>query len=94
MLSFCSVPGISVVFCLAFKLKIRLNVGKLKHVSKFSTLIECTQQKTNPKTGEVSGEPVGMMDVYQEFSELSEKFKVMKFKSKVGVCPSLSSLLH
>uniref|UniRef100_H2LTH2 DNA polymerase n=1 Tax=Oryzias latipes TaxID=8090 RepID=H2LTH2_ORYLA len=26
--------------------------------------------------------PVGMMDVYQEFSELSEKFKVMKFKSK------------
>uniref|UniRef100_A0A3P9JM83 DNA polymerase n=1 Tax=Oryzias latipes TaxID=8090 RepID=A0A3P9JM83_ORYLA len=40
------------------------------------------EYKTNPKTGEVSGEPVGMMDVYQEFSELSEKFKVMKFKSK------------
>uniref|UniRef100_A0A3P9L8F1 DNA polymerase n=1 Tax=Oryzias latipes TaxID=8090 RepID=A0A3P9L8F1_ORYLA len=40
------------------------------------------EYKTNPKTGKVSGEPVGMMDVYQEFSELSEKFKVMKFKSK------------
>uniref|UniRef100_A0A3Q2FW74 DNA polymerase n=1 Tax=Cyprinodon variegatus TaxID=28743 RepID=A0A3Q2FW74_CYPVA len=38
--------------------------------------------KTNPKTGEVSDTPVGMMDVYQEFNELSEKFKIMKFKSK------------
>ncbi|XP_014838997.1 PREDICTED: DNA polymerase alpha catalytic subunit isoform X1 [Poecilia mexicana] len=38
--------------------------------------------KTNPKTGEVSDQPVGMMDVYQEFNELSEKFKIMKFKSK------------
>lgn len=37
----------------------------------------------NPKTGEVSDTPVGMMEVYQEFSELSEKFKIMKFKSKV-----------
>ncbi|XP_027861334.1 DNA polymerase alpha catalytic subunit isoform X1 [Xiphophorus couchianus] len=38
--------------------------------------------KTNPKTGAVSDQPVGMMDVYQEFNELSEKFKIMKFKSK------------
>lgn len=38
----------------------------------------------NTKTGEVSDTPVGMMDVYQEFNELSEKFKIMKFKSKVG----------
>ncbi|KAM9839703.1 DNA polymerase alpha catalytic subunit [Aulostomus maculatus] len=38
--------------------------------------------KVNPKTGEVSDTPVGMMDVYQEFNELSEKFKIMKFKSK------------
>uniref|UniRef100_A0A4W6CIR0 DNA polymerase n=1 Tax=Lates calcarifer TaxID=8187 RepID=A0A4W6CIR0_LATCA len=30
----------------------------------------------------VSDTPVGMMDVYQEFSEVSEKFKIMKFKSK------------
>lgn len=37
----------------------------------------------NPKTGEVSDTPVEMMDVYQEFNELSEKFKIMKFKSKV-----------
>uniref|UniRef100_A0A673AWT0 DNA polymerase n=1 Tax=Sphaeramia orbicularis TaxID=375764 RepID=A0A673AWT0_9TELE len=36
----------------------------------------------NPKTGEASDTPVGMMDVYQEFNELSEKFKIMKFKSK------------
>uniref|UniRef100_A0A667XAA8 DNA polymerase n=1 Tax=Myripristis murdjan TaxID=586833 RepID=A0A667XAA8_9TELE len=34
-------------------------------------------------TEEVSDTPVGMMDVYQEFNELSEKFKIMKFKSKV-----------
>uniref|UniRef100_A0A669EY04 DNA polymerase n=1 Tax=Oreochromis niloticus TaxID=8128 RepID=A0A669EY04_ORENI len=27
----------------------------------------------------VSNTPVGMMDVYQEFNELSEKFKIMKF---------------
>ncbi|XP_028289238.1 DNA polymerase alpha catalytic subunit isoform X2 [Parambassis ranga] len=40
------------------------------------------EYKTNPKTGEVSDTPVGMMDVYQEFNELSEKFKIMKFKSK------------
>lgn len=40
------------------------------------------EYKINPKTGEVSDTPVGMMDVYQEFSELSERFRVMKFKSK------------
>uniref|UniRef100_A0A7N8X612 Polymerase (DNA directed), alpha 1 n=1 Tax=Mastacembelus armatus TaxID=205130 RepID=A0A7N8X612_9TELE len=40
------------------------------------------EYKVNPKTGEVSDCPVGMMDVYQEFNELSEKFKIMKFKSK------------
>ncbi|XP_020508693.2 DNA polymerase alpha catalytic subunit [Labrus bergylta] len=40
------------------------------------------EYKVNTKTGEVSGTPVGMMDVYQEFNELSEKFKIMKFKSK------------
>ncbi|XP_040922222.1 DNA polymerase alpha catalytic subunit [Toxotes jaculatrix] len=40
------------------------------------------EYKVNPKTKEVSDTPVGMMDVYQEFNELSEKFKIMKFKSK------------
>ncbi|KAM4605996.1 DNA polymerase alpha catalytic subunit [Polymixia lowei] len=40
------------------------------------------EYKVNPKTGEVSDTPVGMMDVYQEFNELSEKFRIMKFKSK------------
>ncbi|KAM4533563.1 DNA polymerase alpha catalytic subunit isoform 2-T2 [Odontesthes bonariensis] len=40
------------------------------------------ENRANPKTGEVSDTPVGMMDVYQEFNELSEKFKIMKFKSK------------
>uniref|UniRef100_A0A667XMH3 DNA polymerase n=1 Tax=Myripristis murdjan TaxID=586833 RepID=A0A667XMH3_9TELE len=35
-----------------------------------------------PREYEVSDTPVGMMDVYQEFNELSEKFKIMKFKSK------------
>ncbi|KAF7661751.1 hypothetical protein LDENG_00253600 [Lucifuga dentata] len=40
------------------------------------------EHKANPKTGEVSDTPVGMMDVYQEVSKLSENFKIMKFKSK------------
>ncbi|XP_061523042.1 DNA polymerase alpha catalytic subunit [Phycodurus eques] len=40
------------------------------------------EYKVNPRTGEVSDTPVGIMDVYQEFSELSDKFKIMKFKSK------------
>ncbi|CAN9506180.1 unnamed protein product [Ophioblennius macclurei] len=40
------------------------------------------EYKTNLKTGEVSDTPVEMMDVYQEFNELSEKFRIMKFKSK------------
>ncbi|XP_061121439.1 DNA polymerase alpha catalytic subunit [Syngnathus typhle] len=40
------------------------------------------EYKVNPKTGEVSDTRVEMMDVYQEFSELSDKFKIMKFKSK------------
>ncbi|XP_076577515.1 DNA polymerase alpha catalytic subunit isoform X2 [Chaetodon auriga] len=40
------------------------------------------EYKVNTKTGEVSDTPVGMMDVYQEFNELSEKFRIMKFKSK------------
>lgn len=43
------------------------------------------EQRVNPKTGEVSDTPVGMMDVYQEFNELSEKFKIMKYKSKVRI---------
>lgn len=38
--------------------------------------------RVNPKTGEASDTPVGMMEVYQEFNDLSEKFKIMKFKSK------------
>lgn len=42
------------------------------------------QQKVNTKTGEVLDSPVGMMDVYQEFNELAEKFKIVKFKSKVS----------
>ncbi|XP_057680198.1 DNA polymerase alpha catalytic subunit isoform X1 [Corythoichthys intestinalis] len=40
------------------------------------------EYKENPKTGEASNTPVEMMDVYQEFSELSDKFKIMKFKAK------------
>ncbi|XP_029384772.1 DNA polymerase alpha catalytic subunit [Echeneis naucrates] len=40
------------------------------------------EYRVNPKTGEVSDTPVGMMDVYSEFNGLSEKFKIMKFKSK------------
>ncbi|XP_074549781.1 DNA polymerase alpha catalytic subunit [Halichoeres trimaculatus] len=40
------------------------------------------EYKVDPKSGQVSETPVGMMDVYQEFNELSEKFKIMKFKSK------------
>uniref|UniRef100_A0A8C9ZTU6 DNA polymerase n=1 Tax=Sander lucioperca TaxID=283035 RepID=A0A8C9ZTU6_SANLU len=40
------------------------------------------EYKVNTKTGEVLDTPVGMMDVYQEFNELSEKFRIMKFKSK------------
>ncbi|XP_010764060.1 DNA polymerase alpha catalytic subunit-like, partial [Notothenia coriiceps] len=40
------------------------------------------EYKVNTKNGEVSDSPVGMMDVYQEFNELSEKFRIMKFKSK------------
>ncbi|CAJ1082305.1 DNA polymerase alpha catalytic subunit [Xyrichtys novacula] len=40
------------------------------------------EHKVDPKTGQISDTPVGMMDVYQEFNELSEKFKIMKFKSK------------
>ncbi|XP_026219892.1 LOW QUALITY PROTEIN: DNA polymerase alpha catalytic subunit [Anabas testudineus] len=40
------------------------------------------EYKVNPKTGAVTDTPVGMMDVYQEFNELSDKFKIMKFKSK------------
>uniref|UniRef100_A0A8C7JUP0 DNA polymerase n=1 Tax=Oncorhynchus kisutch TaxID=8019 RepID=A0A8C7JUP0_ONCKI len=34
------------------------------------------------RTGEETDTPVGMMDVYQEVNDLSEKFKIMKFKSK------------
>ncbi|XP_061778013.1 DNA polymerase alpha catalytic subunit isoform X1 [Nerophis ophidion] len=40
------------------------------------------ENRVNPKTEEVSNMPVEMMDVYQEFSELSDRFKIMKFKSK------------
>uniref|UniRef100_A0A3B3WYP2 DNA polymerase n=1 Tax=Poecilia mexicana TaxID=48701 RepID=A0A3B3WYP2_9TELE len=35
--------------------------------------------KTNPKTGEVSDQPVGMMDVYQEFNEKWRRAMLLKF---------------
>uniref|UniRef100_A0A672P6E8 DNA polymerase n=1 Tax=Sinocyclocheilus grahami TaxID=75366 RepID=A0A672P6E8_SINGR len=41
------------------------------------------EHKVNLATGEQTDSPVGMMDVYEEFNSLSEKFKIMKFKSKV-----------
>uniref|UniRef100_A0AAQ4RCG8 DNA polymerase n=1 Tax=Gasterosteus aculeatus aculeatus TaxID=481459 RepID=A0AAQ4RCG8_GASAC len=40
------------------------------------------EYKVNTKSGEVTDSPVEMIDVYQEFNELSEKFRIMKFKSK------------
>ncbi|XP_030625392.1 DNA polymerase alpha catalytic subunit [Chanos chanos] len=40
------------------------------------------EHRVNLATGEETDVPVGMMDVYQEFNSLSEKFKIMKFKSK------------
>ncbi|KAJ8375624.1 hypothetical protein SKAU_G00062040 [Synaphobranchus kaupii] len=40
------------------------------------------ERKINLATGEETDSVVGIMDVYQEFSQLSEKFKIMKFKSK------------
>uniref|UniRef100_A0A673NME3 DNA polymerase n=1 Tax=Sinocyclocheilus rhinocerous TaxID=307959 RepID=A0A673NME3_9TELE len=41
------------------------------------------EHKVNLATGKQTDSPVGMMDVYEEFNSLSEKFKIMKFKSKV-----------
>uniref|UniRef100_A0A8C1QB19 DNA polymerase n=1 Tax=Cyprinus carpio TaxID=7962 RepID=A0A8C1QB19_CYPCA len=41
------------------------------------------EHKVNLATGEKTDSPVGMMDVYEEFNSLSEKFRIMKFKSKV-----------
>ncbi|XP_063063465.1 DNA polymerase alpha catalytic subunit [Engraulis encrasicolus] len=61
------------------------------------------EHKVNLKTGEVTDQPVGMMDVYHEFNALSEKFKIMKFKSKkveknyafeIPDVPSLSEYLE
>uniref|UniRef100_A0A3Q4G8D8 DNA polymerase n=1 Tax=Neolamprologus brichardi TaxID=32507 RepID=A0A3Q4G8D8_NEOBR len=49
------------------------------------------EYKTNPRTGEVSNTPVGMMDVYQEFNELSEKFKIMNGEELCAEFPSLPS---
>lgn len=43
-------------------------------------------------TGEETDQPVGLMDVYQEFSSLSEKLRIMKFKSKV--CAPLDLVLY
>ncbi|KAJ8385816.1 hypothetical protein AAFF_G00181720 [Aldrovandia affinis] len=40
------------------------------------------ERKVNMATGEETDLLVSIMDVYQEFSQLSEKFRIMKFKSK------------
>ncbi|KAI1891276.1 hypothetical protein AGOR_G00142110 [Albula goreensis] len=40
------------------------------------------EKKVNMATGEETDALVSIMDVYQEFNQLSEKFKIMKFKSK------------
>lgn len=61
------------------------SITTVTHTAGTCVFTSCNVQKTNPKTGEVSDTPVSMMDVYQEFDQLSEKFKIMKFKSKVSV---------
>lgn len=58
--------------------------GRTARILCFDGFCLC-EQRVNTKTGQVSDAAVAMMDVYQEFNELSEKFKIMKFKSKVGV---------
>uniref|UniRef100_A0A673NKA7 DNA polymerase n=1 Tax=Sinocyclocheilus rhinocerous TaxID=307959 RepID=A0A673NKA7_9TELE len=40
------------------------------------------EHKVNLATGKQTDSPVGMMDVYEEFNSLSEKFKIMKFNAK------------
>ena len=41
-------------------------------------------QKVDMKTGTDTGEPVGFIDVYQEFNDVvAAKHKIMKFKSMV-----------
>ncbi|XP_028815477.1 DNA polymerase alpha catalytic subunit isoform X2 [Denticeps clupeoides] len=40
------------------------------------------EHKMNMPSGQQTDSPVSMMDVYEEFNSLSEKFKIMKFKSK------------
>uniref|UniRef100_A0A4W3HCV5 Polymerase (DNA directed), alpha 1 n=1 Tax=Callorhinchus milii TaxID=7868 RepID=A0A4W3HCV5_CALMI len=41
------------------------------------------ETRINLKTGEDTGVPVAILDVYKEFNEtISEKYKIMKFKSK------------
>lgn len=41
-------------------------------------------QKLHPKTSEDTGQEVTFLDVYQEFNEyVAEKFKILKFKSRV-----------
>lgn len=44
----------------------------------------CDLQKMDMKTKMDTGEPVTMVDVYQEFNDhIAEKHKITKFKSKV-----------
>uniref|UniRef100_A0A672P6V3 DNA polymerase n=1 Tax=Sinocyclocheilus grahami TaxID=75366 RepID=A0A672P6V3_SINGR len=61
------------------------------------------EHKVNLATGEQTDSPVGMMDVYEEFNSLSEKFKIMKFKSSLSLpllvycleqIISLAALIH
>ena len=66
-------------------------VLSLQKHREFSVLIvSVPEQRVNTKTGQVSDTVVDMTEVYQEFDELSEKFRIMKFKSKVGVDESMS----
>jgi hypothetical protein len=42
-------------------------------------------QKLNPKTGEDTGEDVTLLDVYQELNDhIADRFKILKFKSRVS----------
>uniref|UniRef100_A0A8C4HTT0 DNA polymerase n=1 Tax=Dicentrarchus labrax TaxID=13489 RepID=A0A8C4HTT0_DICLA len=56
----------------------------MSHVSCCVTVknIERTMYFLPREYVKVSDTPVGLMDVYQEFNDLSEKFRIMKFKSK------------
>ena len=70
------------MFTIKFIFLLRVSVVFALHYPKYIKLL-WSLQKIDMKTGESTGEPVSIAEVYEEFNnKIAEKYKILKFRSR------------